>query len=338
MKAPAGLSPEPFCRAVLNNVRSQYSIKITFSDHAMTLQQLRDFVAVVQQGSVRAAARSLQTSQSGLTKSLQNLESSLQVSLLHRTTRGITLTRYADALFVRAQAILRECDQAETAIQQLRGLGMGTVAFGVSTAPSLLLAPTVLADFRKRNPDVMVQLTSGLSHSLLPAVREGRLDFAIVPLPADIETEDLVVTKLFKSEPVVVARKDHPMARARSIRELAESEWLVLGSPESFGAPKGSVVDLFAACGLGSPRIAVTSNSMFDSLTILSETDLLAPLPRMILTAGIMDGKLVAIPLAEQLPRYEICLVHRHSVPLTPLASTLTSMFVSYARLVGPAG
>lgn len=299
----------------------------------MTLQQLRDFVMVAQQGSLRAAARTLNTSQSGLTKSLQGLESSLQVTLFQRTTRGITLTRYADSLLVRAQAILRECDQAEAAIHALRGSERGTVAFGVSTMPSLLLAPAVLSEFRRRHPQVSLHMSSGLSHSLLPAVREGRLDFAIVPLPGTLETEDLTVTKLFRSEPVIIARKDHPLAHARRAAELADCDWLLLGVPDNAGRLHNSLIDMFAAAGLGEPRIATTCNSMLDCLGLVAGTDLLAPLPRLVLSIGFQSGALISIPIAEQMPRNDICLVHRPSTPLTPLASTLASIFVSYARM-----
>ena len=65
----------------------------------MRLTQIRDFVAVVDAGSISSAARLLNVSQPGLTKSIGRLEAELAVSLLQRTPRGVSLTRYGRAFF-----------------------------------------------------------------------------------------------------------------------------------------------------------------------------------------------------------------------------------------------
>ena len=63
----------------------------------MRLTQIRDFLAVVEAGSINAAARKLGVSQPGLTKSLGSLEAELSASLLKRTPTGVTLTRLGQA-------------------------------------------------------------------------------------------------------------------------------------------------------------------------------------------------------------------------------------------------
>ncbi len=77
----------------------------------MRLTQVRDFVAVVESGSIRAAARKLSVSQPAITKSVRGLEGELQVRLLQRSSKGIVPTPSGRAFFVRArvaQSELRE--------------------------------------------------------------------------------------------------------------------------------------------------------------------------------------------------------------------------------------
>ena len=79
----------------------------------MTLQQLKDLLAVVSFGGYRAAARALDVSQAGLTKSLAKLEEEYGVNLLERTAKGIVLSTDGEAFVNHARAILQETDRAE---------------------------------------------------------------------------------------------------------------------------------------------------------------------------------------------------------------------------------
>jgi len=65
----------------------------------MTLQQLRGFLAIVEYGSFRRAARELGLSQAGLTNSLQALEASLSVRLMSRSAQGVNLDTFKLVLF-----------------------------------------------------------------------------------------------------------------------------------------------------------------------------------------------------------------------------------------------
>jgi LysR family transcriptional regulator, regulator of abg operon len=299
----------------------------------MTLQQLRDFRAIVSHGGVRAAARALGVSQAGLTKSLTRLEESVQASLFVRTSRGVALTAFGERLLEHAAVILRECDRAEANLTQLRGDEAGEIDLGVSPAPSIHLLPAVLPEFRRRYPRARLHVTHGLSHSLLPAVRSGQLDIAVTPVPEPFDATGLHTVPLFPTEPSIVGRRGHPRARCRSIEELADCEWIVTGVADSPGVPGSSIIDLFAEAGLGQPNIAVVCDSLFDTLSLITRTDLLAPLPQTVLTHSLMSEGLARIPIREAQKVYTICVVHRASPPLSPIASTLASMLVSYAKI-----
>lgn len=83
----------------------------------MTLQQLRAFVAVTSYGSFRSAARSLSSSQSGLTKSIRVLEAEYGVTLISRSTRGVELTCEGARFATLAQEILVAVDNADACLR-----------------------------------------------------------------------------------------------------------------------------------------------------------------------------------------------------------------------------
>lgn len=299
----------------------------------MTLQQLRDFLSVVHHGGVRAAARALDVSQGGLTKSVSRLEESVQATLFLRTSRGLALTEFGERLLAHAQRILHDCDRAEAELDQLRGDEGGQVHIGVSPAPSIALVPAVLPEFRRRYPHARLHVTHGLSHSLLPAVRAGQIDIAITPVPQSLDGAGLHVIPLFPTRPSIVGRRGHPHAHATSIAELKDCEWIITGAPDSMGAPGSSILDLFAEHGLGRPNVAVVCDSLFDTLSLITRTELLAPLPQAILTHATVSQSLVRIPIRETQKVYTIAIVHRDYPPLPPVAATLVSMLASFAKI-----
>lgn len=82
----------------------------------MKLNQLRDFIAMVDHGSMRAAARSLGVSAPALAKSVAPLETELQVTLLRRSARGVVLSDYGSTLLERARLIDSEARRASDEI------------------------------------------------------------------------------------------------------------------------------------------------------------------------------------------------------------------------------
>ena len=79
----------------------------------MTLQQLRDFVASVEHGSLRRAAHAEGKSEASLSKSIKRLEISVGTELLRRGALGISLTEAGKVLLARAQLILSEVELAQ---------------------------------------------------------------------------------------------------------------------------------------------------------------------------------------------------------------------------------
>lgn len=127
------------------------------------LEGLTDFVAIVDAGSVSAAARELGMPRATLSRRLSRLEDRLGVRLVHRTTRKLAPSPAGVELYRRARHILANAREAEEAVRRLDGVPRGLLR--VSTVPVVdpLLGDLVLS-FMERWPEVQLELSSTPRH------------------------------------------------------------------------------------------------------------------------------------------------------------------------------
>jgi DNA-binding transcriptional LysR family regulator len=129
------------------------------------LRQLRHFVMVCEELHFRRAAERLGMSQPPLTQSIQAMERALGVELLHRSRRGVQVTRLGALVLAEARATLAQADQMMTVADRARRGQIGSlrVAFSIS-APFARPFTRALQVFRKRYPNVTLDLqrTSGI--------------------------------------------------------------------------------------------------------------------------------------------------------------------------------
>jgi DNA-binding transcriptional LysR family regulator len=295
----------------------------------MRLNQLRDFIAIADQGSLRAAARQLDASAPALVKSVAMLEKELHVPLLVRGSRGVRLTNYGQALLQRARLIYAETRKAKETIAQLRGNLEGSITVGVSATPGVVLVPEALAELHKSLPDVRVNVMGGVYQNHVEAIRSGRMDFAVTATPADRTDSDMLSEALFRNDLVIAARRGHPLAKARSLARLADCAWVVTGpDPEGPGA---AVLEAFRRQGLQAPRVAAQCDLGWILDSMLQKTDMLCALPRLFLDHLDLKSRLQPIEIDEPLPHFRIALIQSASAPLLPSAERFATLLRRHA-------
>lgn len=144
----------------------------------MRLTQIRDFLAVVECGGVRAAARKLGVAQPTLSNSVRELEAELHVQLLGRSSRGVVLTLAGRSFHARAQVAATELRKASEEAAQTGGSVAGTVTFSMGPVGLIAVLTEALARFRRQFPQACVNVVEGHGHLMLTDVRNGQLDFA----------------------------------------------------------------------------------------------------------------------------------------------------------------
>ena len=292
----------------------------------MRLTQIRDFVAVVDAGSISAAARLLNVSQPGLTKSIGSLEADLAVSLLQRTSRGVSLTRHGRAFYARARAAHTELDKARQELDQLSGGLAGKVAIGFGPLAAALVLPRAVQRFRQQYPMVELRLLEGFAHALMPLTRDETLDMMIGPrLPGHLADPSVRYRPIFSNDQIVVGRRGHPLARARSINELAEVCWL------SF-EPRAVIDRVLVALGLTGARQLIQCESLNVMVGLLADTDMLAVTSQRMLSLPQAFTSLLEIRTAERMRPMTTGLFTRADAPLTPAAAAMAKALVEVGR------
>ena len=169
---------------------------------ALTLQQLRVLVAVVDHRSFTRGAQAVYMTQSAASQHVRALEGALGTSLLERAGSEVLPTRAGDALAGFARDILRLASDAERHVAALRDGRAGHLALGASGS-AVYLAPSLIAGFRAAHAGIEVGLEVRPRAALLAAVAQGTLDAALV-------AGSVGVGEWFGSPGVHSVRAEHP--------------------------------------------------------------------------------------------------------------------------------
>lgn len=149
----------------------------------MDLKQLRYFSAVVEQGSISAAARALFMSQPPLSTQVRQLEKELGVRLFERDGRKLTITPAGKLFYDRAQGILESARSAEAELQAFGQSGQRIFRLGAVSSICSSDLPEWLRDFFAANPGVRLELTEQDTYALLEKLRARQLDLALIRTP-----------------------------------------------------------------------------------------------------------------------------------------------------------
>lgn len=290
---------------------------------------LRDFIAVIETGSVRAAAKRLSLTQSAVSRNLTALERSFGVQLLVRSAHGVEPTEYGRAVLRRARAVDSELRKMHEEIRTLSGGQSARVSFGISAgAEAALLAPTVI-EVRKLLPDTLLSIVGGHFGITITALREGRVDFVIGSVPPTLEATDFSKERLLTTDLAIIARPGHPAVRCRNLVDLCPYEW-VLGSRISDSEP--TVAALFREQQLPQPRYAVQRESSYGLLHLLLGTDMLAVTSVAAAALFVRHGLLRIIPVDVKIPPSSHYLIKLAGRPLTSAAAIVAAEFVKASR------
>ena len=135
---------------------------------------------VVSRRSFSAAAEALSYSQSSISQAVATLEAELGVTLVERDRRGIRPTAAGSALVAHADGVLARLEAAESEVAAIAGLRAGRLRVASFPSAGATLMPLAIATFRAAHPGVEVTLAEGEPEEIVPRLRGGEFDLALV--------------------------------------------------------------------------------------------------------------------------------------------------------------
>lgn len=280
---------------------------------------------MVEHGGIRAASRQLHISQAALTKSLRQLEEDAGAPLLVRSPRGVSLTETGQRLFARASLVTRQLDLASDELRQAAGDQAGHVSVALTPYTTLKHLGQAFRWFRQRYPKVSVELAEGLVSRVLPRLRDGSLDLAIVADTGDLPKGEFQARDLLSTRQHIVVRQGHPVLSSPTAQALADLEWVLTGPRD--GLKSSRLRAIFARAGVTPPQQILFCETLA-ALSLLRNTDVAGIVPAPLLDQPECRG-LVAIDLpAIDLGELQLKLLTRPDAPLTPATAYFAQCLV----------
>lgn len=181
----------------------------------MDLQQMRLLRALAETGSFSKAAEKCDISQPAMSIHIQNLEEELGMILVDRLPRGAQLTEAGKIVLEYSQKVLSLVEEMKLTVRELSGLKRGHLKIGASTTPGIYTLPDALGRFKKKHPDVEVDLRIGNTQQVEEAVSNREIILGIIgQKPRDPE---LHWEHYLKDVLVAIVSPQHKWAKRKSI-------------------------------------------------------------------------------------------------------------------------
>jgi DNA-binding transcriptional LysR family regulator len=253
----------------------------------LDVRRLQILRAVVEEGSVTAAAAILGYSASAVSQSLAVLERETKTALFEKAGRGIRPTEAGLLLAERAAAVADQLLETEVALQALRSGEAGHLRLAAFATAGAALVPRALAEFRSEHPGVELDLSIAETDDALAQLRSARIDLAVIAehSPGSDDADlGLSYVRLLDDPYRLVLPRNHPAAAKRSIalEELADDSWIATAS-----ARCNCLQTVTTACARAgfTPRFAIEADEFATTIGFVAAGLGVAMVPMLALSA-----------------------------------------------------
>lgn len=292
----------------------------------ITYDYYRIFYYVAKYKSFSQAAKVLMSNQPNITKFMNNLEAQLGCRLLIRSRKGVALTPEGEKLYAHVAVAYEQLKTAEAELALDKGLQSGIVTVGASEMALHGVMLPVLRRFRECYPGIRLRISNDSTPQAMKNLQSGAVDFAVVTSPAEMEKPfRSTCIKTFQEILIGSSRYGFLAEEPRHLAELLEYPLVCLGR-------NTKTYEFYA-------KVYQEHGLVLNPDTEVATADLLLPMivnhlgigfvPEEFVQDAVEKGEAVVIPLAEKIPKREICLIEDGENHLSIAASTLRNMIIA---------
>lgn len=262
----------------------------------MDSEHLEILALIVERGGLTEGADALGKSQPSVSRSMALLEERIGQPLFEPGRRPLRPTELGASL-ARLGARIRAANQeASLVVQRFRQGHAGRLRIGGSPVFMDGVVSTIVADFQSRHPDVHIDQSYGYLEVLTPALRNGTLDLAIVPLPAAQVPHDMDFTPLLPGRNVVACRAGHPLTRRKAITlaDLDPYPWI---APPADSPLYRDLQQALKSIGREDFRVSFSGGTLASIQSVMAGSDALTVLPYSVVFLSRRTVPMEALPL-----------------------------------------
>ena len=281
-------------------------------DSTLEVRQLKAFVALVEQGSVTAAAQAMGLAQSTMSEALSSLERAMGTALFlrRRGSHELVLTEAGGALLPHARSVLEQIASAHVAVASVAAGARARVAIASNESLSTYVIGPQLDIMRRQWPNTSFEVTVLLCAGVRSGVESGEYDVGMILEPAEDPAPVSLAERTVISHDVplvIFAQPTHPLARAASpsVRRDALAEYALYIS-DAAGDFHLLVRRYLEQDGLPGPHIHPTGSVESVKRSVLGDPRAIGLLPQYAVADEIRDRRIVALQMKPRPPRMSL--------------------------------
>jgi DNA-binding transcriptional LysR family regulator len=296
----------------------------------MELMQLEMFVAVVEEGGVRAASERVYRTQPAVSVAIRKLEGEIGTPLFDRSKRyDYRLTEAGEALLRYAKQILSVRKEAVSTLASLVSSRDRRLRVGANESISLHLFPRLAQTFLEKHPGIHIELRCGRSEVLLTDLKDRRLDLVLVSFRP--QNRGLESKFVMQDELVLITCADHPLTKKTNVRIQDLGKESILGMEISRPSPwHDKIMDAFERSK--APLNVTLENAPIETIKKMVALGLgVAFVPRISVREELARRELNVVPVEEFHQERSVWLV-RSKAAHSAAVKSFTQIAVSSAR------
>jgi molybdate transport repressor ModE-like protein len=271
-------------------------------------RHLRAFVALVDHGSMTAAAQALGVAQSTVSETVAALDRTLGTPTVarRRGARGNGLTPAGRALLPHARRVLAALEDAHASVAAVTREARAVVDIVANESVSTYLLPDTLAVLRQRWPNTRFGVTVGTCQAVRDGLAQGRFDVGLLLAAATSAAAPRLPAALAEVRLVLFSGGEHPLARSRAAVPRARLAPYRVFASDSSGDFHSLLHGFFHADGLPGPRLESSGTIDAVKRSVLTDPLALGVLPGYALAEELRSGRVRAVPVRPSLPQLRL--------------------------------
>lgn len=284
----------------------------------MDFGQLEIFLCIAEEKSFSRAAEKMLRTQPALSIAIKRLEEELGEPLFDRSSKNGMLTEAGKILYSYAQRLINLRHEAQEAVGELRGMYRGRLTIGANESTSHYLLPQLLLEYRKRFPQIKIEVHRNVSEKIPLEVLERNLDFGFLsydPLHSALQS-----IEVYRDELALVVPPKHALTRRDqvTVRDLGEYQFVA----HNVKTPARERIFALFRQHHTPLNICVELSTLETIKDFVLLGVGIAILPRLAVDDEIKSGKLIEVPVKGMKIEKALRLVYRREANLSHAAKS----------------